>query len=232
MDIDWNVLEHGELHQLSEGVWRVEGALPRVSLRRQMIVVRNGDGDMLLHSAIALDEARMEALQTLGNLRWLVIPSRFHRLDAARYKARFPKLTVIAPEGAHHKMPVDVDMTYAEFDGGSVRGVALDGTARREGVIQVRDASGTTLVFNDLIFNQPPLPGLTGVVMRMGGAIGGPRITPLEKMLIVKDKRVLADELRALAEMPDLKRVIPAHIDGITENPSVTLRRLAGRLHQ
>jgi hypothetical protein len=64
----WNVLNHGPLEKLADNLWRVEGALPGMSLRRTMTVVRRADGSLPLHSPIALDDERLRELEALG--RW------------------------------------------------------------------------------------------------------------------------------------------------------------------
>src|SRR5689334_19384503 len=96
----WTVLEHGPLEQLADNLWRVQGAVPGMSLRRNMTVVRRRDGSLLLHSPIALDEPRRTELERLGKIAVIVVPNAGHRLDAPAYKARYPEVTVFCPRGA------------------------------------------------------------------------------------------------------------------------------------
>jgi hypothetical protein len=85
----WQVLDHGPLERLADNLWRVERALPGMSLRRTMTVVRRANGSILLHSPIALDPERLRRLEALGEVAVLVVPNAGHRLDAPAYKARF-----------------------------------------------------------------------------------------------------------------------------------------------
>ena len=62
-DDAWKVLEHGPIVKLAENLWWVSGSVPNMTLRRTMAVVRLRDGDLLLHSAIAMDEAAMRELR-------------------------------------------------------------------------------------------------------------------------------------------------------------------------
>src|SRR6476619_4389012 len=94
---DKHVLPHGKLQALSENLWQVTGSLPRGNLPRNMIVYRFPNNQLLLHSAIALDKATITELEQLGALTWLLIPSAYHRLDAAVYRARYPAMKVICP---------------------------------------------------------------------------------------------------------------------------------------
>lgn len=117
-----------------------------------MIVVRDDQQRLLLHSAIALDPQRLSELEALGRLTWLVVPNGHHRLDAPAYKARYPSLTVVCPRGAAQRVErvVAVDRTYEDFPPNAVIRVHLPPwPAAREGVFEVRDDAGTTLVFND-----------------------------------------------------------------------------------
>ena len=63
---DWKVLEHGKIERLTERLWRVEGMIPGMSLRRVMTVVKRSSGGLAIHSAIALDEGEMAELEAWG----------------------------------------------------------------------------------------------------------------------------------------------------------------------
>src|SRR5690242_7905964 len=100
----WTVIEHGPIEKLSENLWRVEGALPRMSLRRVMTAARMFDGRLVLHSAIALEESAMKELEAWGTPSFLVVPNAYHRRDAPGYKRRYPNITVLAPRGSRAKV--------------------------------------------------------------------------------------------------------------------------------
>jgi hypothetical protein len=73
---------------------------------------------------------------------------------------------------------VAVDGTYADFPADPrVKLHYLDGLGEREGVLEVKSEDGTTLVFNDVVFNQEHLPGVEGLVFRLIGSSGGPKVT-------------------------------------------------------
>ena len=97
-DTDWLVLPHAPIQELAENLWRVEGDLPRFSMKRVMTVARLHTGELLIHSAIALDEASMKRLEAWGTPSILLIPHVRHRLDAPRFKHRYPALRVFAPK--------------------------------------------------------------------------------------------------------------------------------------
>src|SRR5690606_38404699 len=80
--------EHGPLERLEDNLWRVEGALPNMALRRVMTVVRMADGRLVIHSAIALPDELMAQIEAWGRPSYLLVPNAYHRLDAPAYKAR------------------------------------------------------------------------------------------------------------------------------------------------
>jgi hypothetical protein len=234
---DWKVLDHGEPEALSDNLWSVTGTVPKMPLRRRMIVARSRDGGLILHSAIAMDEAGMAWLEGLGALQVLVVPNGWHRLDAPRYKARYPQLRVLCPAGSEKRVArvVAVDATYDDgqpFAGDdSIALIHLDGVGRSEGVMRVRSADGHTLVFNDAVFNLAHLPGFFGLIYgRLMGSTGGARVTPLFRFWAMRQKKHFRAHLERLAQTPDLRRIFVAHGDPISADPGAVLGQVAARL--
>lgn len=211
----WKVLPHGPLEQLADNLWRVEGALPGMSLRRTMTVVRRGDGSLLLHSPIALDEAQRERLEALGTPAVLVVPNAGHRLDAPAYKARYPNVVTFCPRGAREKVAevVQVDGTYDDYaDDAVLHFEHLDGVAEGEGVMIVRSADGVTVVLNDVVMNMDRKKDLLGLFFTtVLGSAPGPRVSRLVRLVYAKDQPALRRHLLRLAETPNLVRLIVSH---------------------
>ena len=235
-DTDWRVLPHDPPTQLGEDLWRVEGDLEGMALRRCMVVARLASGDLVLHNGVALDEPGMAWLEGLGRPRWLIVPNGWHRLDAARYRARYPDLTVICPRGARKKVAqrVAVGATYDALPrpgDGVVSLEHLDGLKGVEGVMRVDSADGATLVFNDALFNLPHGKGLFWWLYgRVLGNTGGPKVTLITRLLMVKDQAALRAHLERLAATPDLRRVIVAHGAVIEADAAEVLRSVAATL--
>jgi hypothetical protein len=217
---DWNVLAHGPLERLAENLHRVEGAVPRMSLRRNMLVVRMGDGRLLIHNAIATDDATRGEIEALGTPAFLVVPNGMHRLDAPAYKKRYPALTVLAPRGSRakveEKLPVDGTLEDLPADD-RVRFEPIDGLAQVdgggvEGAMLVRSDDGVTIVLNDIVFNMDRKRDLLGFLFTtVMGSAPGPRVSRLAKLALVKDKKALRANLERLAATPDLVRLVVAH---------------------
>jgi hypothetical protein len=134
----WKVLPHDPIEEVAENLWRVEGSLARLPLRRVMTVVKRSDGGLVIHSPIALDDTSMAKLDGWGRVSFLIVPSAYHRLDAPAFKQRYPEAQVLCPRGVRAKVEkaVHVDGTYEDFPTDPAVEIAnLDGMAEQEGVM-------------------------------------------------------------------------------------------------
>ena len=127
---DWKVLDHGPIERLADNIWRVEGALPGMSLRRTMTVVRRNDGSLLLHSPIALDDARQRELEQLGPIAVLAVPNAGNAwMPAIRPATRAP---IFCPSGGRTKIADVVGSTVPKTNTltTTLRFEMLDGLAK------------------------------------------------------------------------------------------------------
>jgi hypothetical protein len=209
------VFEHGPIEKLADNLWRVEGSLPGMSLKRTMTIARRSDGRLALHSAIALREPEMQEIASWGSPSFLLVPNAYHRLDAPAYKKRYPFLSVLTPRGSRRRVAraLAVDGTYEDFpEDDRVTLVGIPGVAEVEGAMFVRSSDGLTVVLNDVVFNMDPKRDTLGfVITSLLGSAPGPRVSRLAKALMVKDRGALRTELERLAELPELVRVVVSH---------------------
>lgn len=231
----WEVLPHDPIERLAENLWRVEGALPHFGMRRVMSVVRLSTGKLLIHSAIALEDAAMRELEAWGEPGYLLVPHARHRMDAPRYLARYPGLRVLAPAGVVTKARevVRVDGTYEDFEGDpAVELRTLRGTKRAEGVLVVHSSDGASVIVTELVFDLRERPSkLQNVALRVLGLAPGPRVTPFVKLELIDDRSAVRDELRLLSATPDLVRLVVGH-ERLSRSPAAAeaLRRAADSL--
>lgn len=208
--------------------------MPNMPLRRVMTIARRRDGALVIHNGIALEEASMARIEALGQPTYLVVPNGYHRIDAAAYKLRYPQIRVVCPAGARRKVAtvVEVDLDYHAWpDDLDVTLRHAKGVGEAEGVMLVHHGDGASLVVNDLIFNMPHVPGFTGWVLRhVTKSSGGPRVSRVSRWFLVKDRQAFAEDLRALAETPGLRRVIVSHHACIDDAPAGVLRGVAASL--
>lgn len=230
----WKVLPHRAIEELGENLWRVEGDLEGMPLKRVMTLAKRADGGLVVHNAVALDDASMKRIDAWGKVTAIVVPNGFHRLDAPPFKDRYPEAKVYCPAGSRKKVEevVAVDGTYDEIPkDDAVSFTHLDGTGRQEGVMMVRDEAGTTLVFNDAIFNMEHLPGVQGFVLKhLTQSTGGPRVSRVGKLFLVKDKAAFRAHLEKLAATPGLCRVIVSHGAMVAEGAAGAIRTAVSTL--
>jgi len=231
----WNVLPHGKLIEIDDGLLTVTGDMPMplTDIPRRMTVVRLHDGRLVVFSAMALDAAEMQALEEYGRPAFLIVPNDHHRHDARAWKTRYPAMRVVAPEGARKKVEenVPVDTTSPDFGDPEVRFVAVPGTRDHEAAIVVARPDGTTLVLNDLVGNIHGESGFGGWLLRMMGFAGDePQIPATARLMLVKDKDALREQLLQWATLPALKRILVSHGAPIEEHPAQVLRDLAASL--
>ncbi len=233
-NLTWKVLPHGPLEKLAENLWRVEGELGSMPLKRVMTVARRVDGSLIIHNCMALGDKEMAELEGLGNISHLVVPNGYHRLDAPLFKARYPQAKVLCPRGARTKVAevVPVDGIYEDLlPDDAVTLTTLEGVAAQEGVMMVRSTDGATVVFNDLLFNMPHLPGLQGFILKhvtkSSGSLHFSRIT---RMLLIKDAAALRGHLERLADTPHLRRIIVSHHELFTGDAAAALRGVMATL--
>jgi hypothetical protein len=212
---DWHVLSHGPIERLTENLWWVQGDLPNMSLKRVMTVARLNDGRLVIHNAISLEEPLMRELLAWGTPAYLLVPNGYHRLDAPAWKRRFPGLVVLAPRGSRAKVSevVHVDGSYEDFPHcDELRLSTLSGAGAVEGCMLVRSKDGVSVVLNDIVFNMDRKRDLFGFLLTtVMGSAPGPRISRLSRLMLVKDRALLRRELEALAELPDLQRLVVSH---------------------
>lgn len=230
----WKVLPHRPIEVVAENLWRVEGKLEHMPLKRVMTIARRSDGELVIHNAMALDDASMARIDEWGRVAWIIVPNGFHRLDARVFKDRYPAARVLCPRGGRAKVEevVPVEGAYEDFTvDPDVAFETLDGIGDQEGVMIVRSRDGLTLVFNDAVFNMPHGRGFTGFVFRhITQSTGGPRVSRIFKFFVLKDRKAFHAHLLRLADLPALQRMIVSHHIMVHEDAAGAIRQAAATL--
>ncbi len=240
-----HVSPHGEIEELAPNLWHVTGTLPSSTMvPREMIVYKLADGSLLIHSAIALNEAGMTKLESLGVPNILIVPNRIHRLDARVYKQRYPKLLVVCPAAAkpYVEQVVTVDGIAEEVL--PAYGITYHepaGIRPQELVYELPLSTGKALVFTDILFNlnksyfEQNLPTGKFLFQWLGasaiGSSGFFGITGLGRQFFMSDRNAYRQWLEALADnIPDLQVISVAHGSPIVADCNYRLRQAAARL--
>ena len=230
---DWIVQPHGELIAVTDGILTVEGTIvmPLGNFPRRMTVLALRDGGVAVWSPIPLREPQMSKIETLGDVRFLIVPNQAHRLDLKPWSDRYPEAKIIAPPSA--RKPVDeaapVDATSDIIGDPAITFQTVAGTKLDEFALTVRRGDGATLILNDILSNVRHPKGLGANIMArlFGFGVKRPRTSRPVRWMFVKDKAALASQFRAWAAIPDLKRVIVSHGDVIDHDARAALTRAA-----
>ena len=233
----WKVLPHGPITQLEENLWTVTGSfdIPFNPLKRVMTIVRRQDGKLVLHGLMALEENAQRSLEALGEIAYLVVPSGYHRLDAGRYRERYPNARMLTPAGARARVEkvAKIDATYEGYSPDATTSlVDIDGLGQREGAMIVKSKRGTTYVMNDALFNMPEhQSGLAGFVLKhVTQSTGGPKVSRTARVGLITDRAAYRAALEKIADTADLVRVIVAHHVPIEGDVGAALRKAASEL--
>jgi hypothetical protein len=230
----WKVREHGDIVEITDNLWTVEAPTPRLPIPRRMVAVKLSTGELVIHSAIAMDDQAMARLEAWGTPAYLIVPNGFHRLDAPGYAERYPDITVVCPTAVRAKVEKKV-----RVDGGldalpddpALQVVTIGGGKADEAALVVDSGGDRTAVFCDALFNLVKVSGLNplGWVIRLLGSTGGPKVTWIGKRALVADRQAFADSLREIAGR-GLTRLIPGHGDLIEADGTAVLERVADKL--
>lgn len=223
----WTVANNGPLRKLDENLWIVRGETPGLALPllRTMVVAKRARGDLVVHSAICVDDATRAEIEGWGEPSVLVVPNGWHKIDARAFKTRYPAMMVACPRAVRAEVEkvvaVDVVTEGLPRDE-AVRLEVLDGL-EKESVLIATTGDRTSLVFGDTFIAVDHLPGFWGRLYRWVGASGGPRVHPFMKWMA--KKKLLRSHLERLAALPGLTRLVPGHGEPIEEDAAGVLRR-------
>ncbi len=228
------ILPHDDLEELAPGLWNVRGTLP-IPLRRNMVVYRLRDGSLMLHSVIAMTDAGMAKLDTLGKPSIIVVPQVGHRMDAAFYRARYPKAQVICPAAARAKVEEVVKVDATCEDVLPPLGVVVhrvEGMKGHELAYEVGIEGGRALIVCDILANSDYARTWAGVLM--GRITGGIKtrlgIARIVRLLLVSDKKAARASVERLADIPNLRLVSVAHGVPVQQDCAAAIREAVCRL--
>jgi hypothetical protein len=212
----WDARPHGPIQKLASNLWRIEQQMESPPMGRAMDLIRRPNGDVWIHNAVALEESAMKEIEQWGRPAVMLVPNGWHRMDAPRFKERYPDLRVFAPKGAvakvREKLVVDGSFDDIAPDA-DLSFERLDGIRDAEAAVRVVSDDGVTLILCDAVFNMKHRPGIKGWMLKAIGSSGGPRVTSIFKFMVLKDKAAFRASLERLANTPKLVRVLLQHDD-------------------
>ncbi len=223
----WIVTKHDPIRKIDDNLWTVDGDVPGLPIRRRMTIIKRSNGDLMFFNAVPLEEPMLEEVRAWGRPAMLVVPHDNHMIDGHAFREKLG-LKLYGPAECADKIrqrsvlsgTLDVIPQDADVQVHGSRGNKLG-----EPVIEVRSGSRVTLVFGDLIQNTPSAS--LSLPLRLLGFGGGPKVTPVFKLMFVKDKGRMKDQIAGWSELPGLTRLLPSHGD-IVESDAAALLKHAG----
>lgn len=229
----WIVQPHGPLLPLTDGILTAEGSIvmPLGRFPRRMTVLSLAAGGTAIWSPIPLAQTYMSRIESLGPVRFLIVPNQGHRLDLKAWHQRYPAARVITPPGAAKSVAeaAPVHATEDVIHDPAIEFQKVAGTKADEFALRVKRGDGTTLILNDILSNVRHPAGIGAKIMArlMGFGVDRPRTSRPVRKMYVSDPRQLAAQFREWAAIADLRRVIVSHGDVIDVAPAAALMRAA-----
>ncbi|MET0412284.1 MAG: DUF4336 domain-containing protein [Polyangiaceae bacterium] len=193
-----------------------------VRLRSRTTVVRLAGGALWVHSPGAPSDDVCAALDGLGEVRWIVVPNRFHHLQAPATAVRYPKAVVVGPKSAEARNR-DLRLALGTDDPGYVRAtpelapIQLGGVPFLDETVFFHSASGC-LIAADLLISACARDHWTWrAAARIWGRYEKVR-TPPDVRMRTSANAALAASLAQLSALP-IERILVAHADPITDRP-------------
>ena len=191
-----------------------------------MTVVPLPNGDLVVHSPVALTEERRREVDALGRVAHVVAPNAFHHLFAAEWAAAYPDATVHAPVQLEKKRPdLRIDRLLSDAPppewAGALEPLALNGTMLHETVLV--HTPSRTLISSDLVENQQTVDHFpTRLYLQLSGAYR--RVAwPGPLRIAYRDKKAARRSIDELLER-DFDRAVVAHGDVIDAGAKDAIR--------
>jgi len=217
------------LTRLDDDLWIATRPLKLVvgDVGCRMTVIRLPDGDLFVHSPVALDEPTRAALDALGRVRWLVGPSKVHHFYLGDWARAYPEAVLVGAPGLPEKRQdlrfqhVLHETSSLPFDGVLPRRL-FEGAPLMNEVVFLHPPS-RTLLLTDLAFHLPPgarnEARLFHWLVGATGRFGPHRVVRLGIRDRAAARRSLADILRW-----DFERVIMSHGDVLASGGKQAMR--------
>lgn len=209
---------------VSDAIWVAERPVwfGGVRLRARTTVVRLAGDALWVHSPCAPTDEVCAALDALGEVRWIVVPNRFHHLETPATAARYPRARVVGPTTAQSRNPkVRVSMSPDDPEllaaTPEIRPISLRGVPFLDETVFFHAPSGS-LIAADLLLSACARDHWTWrFAARLFGRYERVGAPPDVKMHTRASAAVAAslEEMRALP----VRRILVAHADTITERP-------------
>jgi hypothetical protein len=219
------------LRPIADDLWVAEQPLRYlgVVLTTRMTMVRLADGTLIVHSPIRLTDDLRSAAATVGHMRFIVAPNRFHHLFVSDWRKAYPDAQTFCAPGLDTKR---ADLKFAAILGDDPPDAwadEMDQAFMRAfpplNEIVFFHRKTRTLIFTDLLFNITRHDSVYArFLLRLDGAFHGPAI-PRSFRLLLRRRRVECGAFLNRLLSWDFDRAILAHGDIIEMDAKLAVER-------
>ena len=209
-------------------IWVTERPLwfSGVRLRSRTTVVRLAGDALWVHSPCTPTDTVCAALDALGDVRWIVVPNRFHHLHTPATAARYPNAVVVGAKSAQARNP-QLSSTMGTDDPAYVSStpeltsIQLTGVPFLDETVFFHRATGS-LIAADLLISACAHDHWTWrISARIWGRYEKVR-TPPDVRWNTRASAALTESVAQMRALP-LQRILVAHADPITDRPAQQL---------
>jgi len=227
------VTPHDPIEKIEDNLWAVQGDVPGIPFKRRMFIIKRSDGTLLFFGmAIPLEDDLLAEIKAWGRPSILVVTHDQHMIDARAFAEKLG-LKVYGPRACAAKMRQRAEIAGMLEDvppDPNVQITSVAGAKTGEPAVIVKSDAGrrVSLLVSDVLQNNPKTS--LGLLPRMMGFGGGPKVVPVFKMMFVNDKPALRQQLSEWAEMPGLARLVPCHGDAVMSGAADALKAAAASI--
>ena len=228
-------MEMEVVRSLGDGIWCLEHPLRMpggIEIGTRSVLVRLGDGSLLLHSPGPMSNEQLAAVRGLGQVRVIVAPNSFHHLFLEAALEVFPDAALHAVGSVQVKYPaLAMQPLTAQPDAAwkdVLQQIPVEGAPKLDEVVFYHPASRTLLLV-DLCFNMRRADNwITRVFLGIAGAFDRFGPSRLARSMF-KDKAAVRASVDRILEW-DFERAVVTHGDIVEAYASEQLRDAFGYL--
>lgn len=216
---------------LADGLWTVERThnFLGIDVGGRMNVIRLPSGGLFLHSPVRLTGDLRDWLSSLGEVKYVIAPNKFHHIHIGDYVRAYPGAEFLAAPGLPEKrrgIPFTGTLGGNEPAGwdGVIEHIVFGGMPSTNETVFLHRTSGT-LILTDLLFNFAG--GLTWgqkLFTLLEDARGRPSVSLLLRHFLVKDRTAVRESADRVLGW-EFDRVLLAHKDMIERGGKDAFRR-------
>ena len=207
------------LLQIDENIWCLDGdsvTMFTIPFQTRMTIIRQKDGNLWLHSTVAISESRINAVKKLGRVSHIIAPNSLHHLFVKEWSKYFPESKIWVTPDLPKKLPNlefygilrekpesfwedEIDQVY--FQGSNILTEMI-----------FFHKNSKTLVVTDLIQNHDPSKNnwFWKMVKHLNGVLAPNGGVPKDLRLTITDRRRAAESLEKILAW-DFQRIIMCH---------------------